>query len=101
MRIKIVLLAAIVCGLVSCLSMKYNKWVGKNQTELIRQYGPPDRTASDGGSGKVLVYYDKTTTTARYDPTRLGGENYLETSQPSVNFFVDQSGRIYSWNVRK
>jgi len=78
--------------------MKYNKWNGKNQSELIRRFGPPDRRTSDGAAGEILVYYDKTTTQARYNPVQGG---YLETSQPSVNFFVNRSGVITGWNVRR
>ena len=85
----------------SCLAWKYNKWIGKNQTQLIDSFGAPDNITSDGGSGKILVYYTESSTKVKLSPlTSIGGTKY-STTQSSLNFFVNSDGIIRKWLARK
>lgn len=53
---KSILLA--VALLSACLSQQkiMNSWLGSTKQNLIMSWGPPDRIASDGGTGEILVY---------------------------------------------
>lgn len=37
-------------------NQEMQSWVGRHQSELILQWGPPTQTSSDGNGGQVLVY---------------------------------------------
>jgi len=41
----------------SCVpTKKMNGWVGKEEYQLIEQWGPPERKASNGSNGEILIY---------------------------------------------
>lgn len=71
----IVLIALAVSAAWSCSSMievpvepEANEyWQGKTHAEIIRTYGAPDREASDGAGGKIIIYETETTTVTNYN----------------------------------
>jgi hypothetical protein len=74
--------------LASCSSEKkmMDSWLGDTKQDLILKWGPPERTASDGGGGEVLVYSNQV-----YNPyTR-------NTIYQCRMFYVDSDGKIYHW----
>ena len=36
-----------------------NSWIGETKQSLIMNWGPPEKTATDGGNGEILVYSSK------------------------------------------
>lgn len=38
-----------------------NSNIGKTESQIIREYGPPTQVQSDGNNGKILVYQTKNT----------------------------------------
>lgn len=83
-------------------------WMGHHKSELIRSWGAPARTASDGNGGEILIYEDL--------PIRLGGSATTTSSSDfgfgqtfnttfgnprtfisSTEIFADQNGVIYHW----
>jgi len=71
-----------------CTSQKkiMNSWIGSTKQSLIQSWGPPARTASDGGSGEILIYAKQV-----YLPQFSA--NYYDYSM----FYVDNKGVIYHW----
>ena len=82
--IGVVLVSVLLCSgcfLSKRVTKTMDSWVGAPQAKLIRSWGPPTRTASDGAGGTILIYeYDR------------------DTGQTAVRmFYVDPSGTIYYW----
>lgn len=88
---KYVIIAAIMILMVSCGSTRkaMDSWLGSDKTELIRQWGPPFATVSDGGTGEIMVFTD-----AIYIPA------YSITNYRYRMFYVNKEGKIYHWIVR-
>lgn len=74
--------------LISCVGERkaMNSFLGSHQRDLIRQWGPPVRTASDGDDGQILVY-----STSAYNA-------YLRiTTYRYRMFYVNREKIIYHW----
>ena len=63
-----------------------NSWLRSHKSELIRAWGPPERTTSDGKDGEILIYEQTINFPEPYGPmTRMR------------MFYVQQNGIIYDW----
>lgn len=71
-----------------------DSWMGHHKSELIRQWGPPDRYESDGKGGEILIYESKQTRGAVMYGT------YIEkTTYPYKMFYADPNGKLYHWRT--
>jgi len=100
----LILSAAVSAAGCSSINNQMESWIGAHQQELILQWGPPTRTASDGADGWILIYeYDR-------DFGQIPGKAYAgpdgavwytapERSGYTARrmFWVHRDGVIYSW----
>jgi len=99
-----------------------NYWIGYHQKELIKAWGPPNRTADDGDGGTILIYSYKSegktktvmkefqkTTVGGYSTTitgrKLPGGYKIETETTGAYnlqkmYYADANGKIYHWLIR-
>ena len=116
------LLFAIMMTSISCYAQKkvLDSWLGHPQSELIRSWGPPKRTTSDGNGGIILIYekyilLSQGTGVYQYQNNSIvvpGQDNqlyYTEPGQviytpPTENgywrrrmFYVNSQNNIYTW----
>lgn len=89
---KLLTLALLFICLVGCTSQKkiMQSWVGNTKQNLILNWGPPATTASDGGTGEILVYSQPV-----YIPQFQ--MNYYDYKM----FYVDRRGTIYHWITQR
>ena len=85
---KKILILLVVGLLTACVSQKeiMNSWLGHTKQELIMSWGPPARTASDGGTGEILIYAKQV-----YIPQ--WNMNYYEYKM----MYINSDGKIYHW----
>ena len=94
------LLAAVVafssCSIlkVSSVEQEYNEvWKDRTYTEIVMEFGAPDRVESDGNGGNILIY-EKVSTTATTDvDTHFGNfdpdyTTKVQTHKSYVHFYV-------------
>ena len=62
--------------------------MGDTKQDLILKWGPPERTASDGGTGEILVYSKQ-----KYNPYASSTMYYI------YMFHTDVAGKIYYWRT--
>jgi len=90
--LNILILALIICSLFfqGCASTReiMDSWIGHHQSDLIAQWGPPERTASDGKGGQTFLY-------ERFISTGYG-HGYIQ----SIMFYADENGYIYHWRTQ-
>ncbi len=79
-------------------------WVGSHQSDLIASWGPPNRTASDGKGGTILIYeqYVNLGQTPGHATTDyFGNITYTAPQQQGYQrsrmLWVDENGVIYRW----
>jgi hypothetical protein len=93
-----------------------DSWKGSHQSTLIKSWGPPDRTTSDGKGGNILIYNKGKggsiiTDNVQIPTTKLKGiierPPYYEydittdnTYQRYRMFYVDDKGIIYYWKYQ-
>jgi hypothetical protein len=68
-----------------------DSWLGHTRQDLIMNWGPPQRTASDGGTGEILVYSRHV-----YMNLPSGLINYYEYKM----MYINSEGRIYHWMIQ-
>jgi len=98
------------CGAISNnINKAMDSWVGSHKSELIAQWGPPTRVASDGKGGEILIYEeyrDFGYTPGRTTYVNKGpyGRSYTIETPPQHHsytavrmFYVNKKGIIYSW----
>ena len=82
-------------------------WMGVNQSELIAQWGEPDKIMADGPEGKVLVYSRENISFSQpFDDLYRYGSGTKESDIPAdaanekriYLFWLDNEGIIYHWN---
>lgn len=87
----IVLLYALSCG--PSLGDVMDAQMGKNISEVVDDWGPPDSIAPDGRGGGIWIWYEE-----HYinyvDPN---GNLHTSTVTTKKCFWVNRSGIIYSW----
>ena len=79
------LFSALLCTSCATRSRMMESWMDNHQSQLILSWGPPNRTASDGAGGTILIYEEavQVTDDDGYTATRM--------------FYVNPSGIIYAW----
>jgi len=65
---------------------------GQTHSQIVREFGAPDREVSDGADGYILVY-EKVSTTSRVDS--MGYVDH-DVNVSYVQFFFDGSGICYN-----
>ena len=93
---KIFILFFILSLLMSCVSTKkvMDSWLGSTKQQIIMSWGPPARTASDGGTGEILVYANQ-----GYWPGYNGQGAF--TYWDYKYMYVDSNGKIYYWMTKR
>lgn len=92
-------------SLVSCTTQKelqkqkddkeraiYDSWLQHPKSELIRSWGAPTRTVTDGQGGEILIYE-----TSRKIANVIYGTYMERTITNYKEMFVNSSGIIYHW----
>ena len=65
-----------------------DSWIGNTKQALIKSWGPPERTSSDGADGEVLVYaYSSYNSYNHY------------TMYDYRMFYAHADGKIYHWKT--
>ena len=92
---KSILLILTIGLLFSCTSQRkvLDSWLGSTKQSLIMSWGPPARTASDGGTGEILVYADQ-----KYYPGFNGQGAY--TYWDYKYMYANSEGKIYYWMTK-
>ena len=67
-----------------------DSWMGSTKQQLILQKGPPERTASDGSDGEVLIY-----------STQTYNAYYNITQYAYAFFYANKDGVLYHWLVKR
>lgn len=67
-----------------------DSWLGSSQQQLIEQLGPPDRTTSNGGDGKILIYVKA-----------VDNQYVHQTMYFYRMFYVGENGKIYNWLTKR
>lgn len=108
MRTRILYLLAAVLLFSSCSILKvssveqeYNEvWKGKSYTDIVMEFGAPDRVESDGSGGQILIYENVSTTTTTDVDTHFGmfDPDYttkVQTNKSYIHFFVGPGNICY------
>ena len=108
MRTRILYLLAAVLIFSSCSILKvssveqeYNEvWKGKSYTDIVMEFGAPDRVESDGSGGQILIYEKVSTTTTTDVDTHFGmfDPDYttkVQTNKFYTHFFVGPDNICY------
>ena len=75
-------------------------WQGHSYAEIVRAFGAPTRTASDGAGGTIYVYeetktkYTTSTSTVNVGNT-IDSETTAETTREFSEFYVDGNDSCY------
>ena len=72
------------------------RWAGKEYSDIVQGYGAPDRIASDGKDGSILVY--ETISTSMSTSKSLMFDNYSTTVKEDkefMHFFLNPEGFCY------
>jgi hypothetical protein len=64
------------------MANKAYSWKGDTKQALIRSWGPPTKTSSDGSNGEILTYIN----TMQFSFGYYIGNNH---------FYIDKTGKIY------
>lgn len=87
------------CATTGKYEEKLQSWVGSNEADLVRDWGPPNSVYTLTGGGKILTYTRSTLPQSKttYDAT----DRSLNTSSAqyicTTNFTVDGGGKITTW----
>ena len=78
----------------------YDSFLNKSKHIVIKEFGPPKRTFSDGNNGEVYIY-EKITTTGGYS---YGNENYyrhtpIRYHKSNKEFYFNAEGICYLWKT--
>jgi hypothetical protein len=94
-RVVVLLFLASLSGCAS-YDAAMKSWVGSTEHELILDWGPPTRTASDGSDGRILIYeYDRGGGKVHVNDN---GDVTIRAGSVSTRmFYVNGKGVIYSW----
>jgi hypothetical protein len=77
-------------------------WLGRSQSDLRKEWGPPQSSSPDGKGGLIWVYKGSKTITTEESGYWLDGTYYDTPASSSVfsyrnTFFFDPQGIIYDW----
>jgi hypothetical protein len=110
MKKSIFALAAILI-VAGCYSTQQtmDSWIGSSKKDLIMSWGPPDRIASDGGDGEILVYAKQVYVPAQTGISTVGSDGNVHTSSGTPSrtywdyklFYINKNSIIYHWLTRR
>ena len=72
----------------------FNQWLGHSKNQLVKQWGQPDSTTSDGKNGQILIYKED----VDYVSVMNGKYNGLQYSLRK-EMFVNADSLIYYWKA--
>ena len=76
-------------------------WMGHHKSALIMSWGPPQRTASDGNNGEILVYAKQISTggSSFYSDNGSATTSQRRMYWKYTMFYADSEGKIYYWRT--
>lgn len=108
MKKRIITLMTTAMMLCSCATVKYipmeeeynKEWINRSYSEIVMEYGAPDRVEYDGKDGSILVYEKFTTTETTNVDTHFGmfDPDYrttVSTDKEYVHFFLGRDDICY------
>jgi hypothetical protein len=94
----------IITGCVSSGPDRLEKWIGKNQHDLIVEWGPPAKREDDGADGQILIYEyveDRGVKPGEITTDVFGNTKVTPPQERkrihATMFFVHFDGTIYAW----
>jgi hypothetical protein len=97
--------------IVGCYSTQktMDSWIGSSKKDLIMNWGPPDRTASDGSGGEILIYAKQVYIPAQRGLSTVGSDGSVHTSSGTPSrtywdyklFYIDKKSTIYHWLTQR
>lgn len=105
-KLLIPILLVLALSVSSCGTARYvsiedslaSEWVGKTHSDIVMEFGAPDREVSDGTGGVILVY-ENVTTEYDTDQSLIFEDDFTTTvseNRKFKHFFIDQSGICYN-----
>jgi hypothetical protein len=92
-------------GCASQVDNSMKSWIGAHQSKLIRSWGPPQRTASDGNGGVILIYGNYVNlgqVPGQVTTDYFGNVSYTAPQpqgyQRTRMFYVDRNGYVYDYD---
>jgi hypothetical protein len=82
------LIVSIYCLACSSTKKLMDSWVGDTKQNLILKWGPPERTATDGGTGEILVYSKQ-----KYNAITEATMYFI------YMFYANSDDKIYHWRT--
>lgn len=76
------------------IKRKMDSWLGSHKSELIREWGAPNRYDSDGKGGEILIWEEK-----RVVGAVMYGVYQQRTLTNYREFFATSAGILYLWRV--
>jgi hypothetical protein len=108
---QIFLILVSVFLLAGCYSTQntMDSWIGSSKKDLIMKWGPPDRTASDGGEGEILIFAKQVYIPAQTGLSTVGADDNVHTGAGTPArtywdyklFYIDKNPIIYHWLTRR
>jgi hypothetical protein len=100
MKTKFLIILLAIGLLTSCVSQKeiLNSWIGSTKQNLIMSWGPPAKTASDGGTGEILIYAKQVYIAPIY---YSGGSTQAQIYWDYKMFYVNSDGKVYHWITQR
>ena len=86
------------------------RWIGATRSELVAEWGNPDRVVHNRPHGSILIYVTTSSYSTRgaddlniYGSGSRGSDIPGGTSklQRTYRFFLDNKGVIYDWSVQQ
>ena len=108
------IVATVLAAMTSCgASRRYEKlptveeeltqrWAGKEYSDIVQSYGAPDRIASDGKDGSILVY--ENVSTVLKTEKSLSFDDYttkISEEKEFMHFFLNPEGFCYLVKTNK
>ena len=94
-------------------SKSMDSWMGRSKWELMREWGQPSRTESDGRGGEILIYGEqdyqnhrgpggqRRDTSGNVGRNDRGSQDQTDRRSQdqtrSRTFWADRDGRLYKW----
>ena len=72
----------------------FNKWLHQPKALLVKQWGQPDSTVTDGKGGEILIYKE------RIDPKSVMNEKYTGKQYSfRKEMYIHSDSSIYYWKA--
>lgn len=81
------------CATTAKYEAKLNTWVGKNESDLVSQWGVPNNTYSLNDGSKLIMYQHNGGSAS----VPIGNMYYTESYWCKTTFTIDGSGVVKNW----